>query len=220
MILREHVLDAHGDRRANTRERIDHQSDQGAVAEADDGRRVDRIDELAGLGGIKHRRLAAPHDMARPAHGGGRIGRHDLADHHPVEQVAQCGQAELGGRRGSRLAQLLDVGGNMLALDRRELRDAFRLKPVEEFRRGARIGAAGVRVADVGGEEFEEAIRRARTGGGDQGRSAKATTGQAGSCRERLSRIEWHLCVMQFPCKVRLPATTRIKGNVCNSVEV
>jgi hypothetical protein len=40
------VLDAHADRRANTREGINHQSYQGAIAQADDGRRVDRVDEL------------------------------------------------------------------------------------------------------------------------------------------------------------------------------
>ena len=111
--------------------------------------------------------------MARPAHGGGRIGRHDLADHHPIEQVTQRGQAQLRGRRGSRSAQLLDVGRDMHALDRRELRDAFRRKPIEEFRRGARIGAARVRVPDLRGEEFEEAIRGARAGGGDQGRGTR-----------------------------------------------
>ena len=141
------VLDAHPDRRADAREGIDHQADQRAVAQADDGRRVDRVDELARLGRVEHRRLAAPHDVARPAHGGGRVGRHDLADHHPIEQVAQRGQAQLRGRRGSRALQLLDVGGDMHALDRRELRDAVRLKPIEEFRRRARIGAARVRVA-------------------------------------------------------------------------
>ena len=65
----------------------------------------------------------------------------------------------------------------MHALDRRELRDALRLKPIEEFRRRARIGAARVRVPDLRGEEFEEAIGGARAGGGDQGRSAKGNDG-------------------------------------------
>ena len=61
----------------------------------------------------------------------------------------------------------------MHALDRRELRDALRLKPIEEFRRGARIGAARVRVPDLRGEEFEEAIGGARAGGGDKGGGAE-----------------------------------------------
>jgi hypothetical protein len=30
--------------------------------------------------------------MAWPTHGGGRIGRHDLADYHPIEQVTQRGR--------------------------------------------------------------------------------------------------------------------------------
>jgi hypothetical protein len=51
---------------------------------------VDRIDELARLGWGEHRRLAAPHDMARAAHRHSRIGRHDLADHHPIEQAPEC----------------------------------------------------------------------------------------------------------------------------------
>jgi hypothetical protein len=36
----------------------------------------------------------------------------------------------------------------------------------------ARIGAARVRVANVGGEEFEEAIGGAFTGGADEGKGA------------------------------------------------
>src|SRR5208337_5148175 len=60
-------------------------------------RRVDRIDELARFGGVEHRRLAAPHDMARPTHGSRRFSRHDLPDYHPIEQVTQGGQAQLGG---------------------------------------------------------------------------------------------------------------------------
>jgi hypothetical protein len=65
------------------------------------------------LSRIEHRRLVAPHDMARAAHGAGGIDRHDLADHHPVEQMTQNGEAQLRGWRGSRLLQLLDIGGNM-----------------------------------------------------------------------------------------------------------
>jgi hypothetical protein len=63
---------------------------------------VDCVDELARLGRIEHGRLAAPHDMARPADGGRRIDRHDLAYHHAVEQMAQGGEAQFRGRRGSR----------------------------------------------------------------------------------------------------------------------
>ena len=59
--------------------------------------------------------------MTRPAHGGGGIHRHDLANDKPVEQMAQRRQAQLRGRRGARLGKLLDIGGDMHALDRRKL---------------------------------------------------------------------------------------------------
>ena len=57
----------------------------------------------------------------------------------------------------------------MHALDRRDLRHAARLKPVEEFDGSARIGAARVRVPDLRGEEFKEAIGCALADGGDKG---------------------------------------------------
>ena len=64
----------------------------------------------------------------------------------------------------------------MQALDRRDLRDALRLKPVEEVRCGAHIGAARVPVSDLRGEEFEKAIAGARAGGGDQDWKLRAGT--------------------------------------------
>jgi hypothetical protein len=103
---------------------------------------------------------------------GRRIDRHDLADHHPVEQMAQGGEAQFCGRRGARLLQLLDVAGDVDALNRCEPRHAARRQPVEEFDRRARVGAARVRIAKIGGEEFKEAIGGARAGVGDEGGGA------------------------------------------------
>src|ERR1700730_13410272 len=50
-----------------------------------------------------------------------------------TEQMTQGGQAQLCGRRGVRLLQLLDIGGDGAALDAREPRHAARRKPVEKF---------------------------------------------------------------------------------------
>ena len=86
--------------------------------------------------------------------------------------MTQGGEAQLRGRRGSRLLQLLDIGGDMHALDRRDLRHAPRRQPVEEFDGGTRIGAARVRIPDLRGEEFKEAVEVALAGGGDKGRGA------------------------------------------------
>jgi hypothetical protein len=90
-----------------------------------------------------------PDDMARPALGGGWIGRLVGMIWTMTIQSNTCrnaaGQAQFRGWRGSRLAQLLNVGCDMHALDPRKLRDALRLKPVEEYSRSPRIRAAGVR---------------------------------------------------------------------------
>jgi hypothetical protein len=64
--------------------------------------------------------------------------------------------------------QLLDIGGDVDALNRRDLPHAARREPVEELDGRARIGAARVRVANVGGEEFEEAIGGSFALGGDK----------------------------------------------------
>jgi hypothetical protein len=47
-----------------------------------------------------------------------------------------------------------------------------RRKSVEEIARSTRIGAARMRIPDLRGEEFKEAIRGARANGGDQGGGA------------------------------------------------
>jgi hypothetical protein len=47
--------------------------------------------------------------------------------------MTQGGETQFRGRGGARLLQLLDIGGNMDALDGRKLLHAARLKPVEEF---------------------------------------------------------------------------------------
>jgi hypothetical protein len=96
----------------------------------------------------------------------------------PIEQVTQGSQAQLCSRCGWHLAQLLDVGGYMHTLDRSDLRDALCLKPIEEFPRRSRIGAARVRVPDLRREEFEKAIGSALTDGGDQRGSASDYKGR------------------------------------------
>ena len=53
------VLDAHGDDGADAGEGEGHDADQRPVAQADQGRRVDAVEQLAGLFGGQHRGLAA-----------------------------------------------------------------------------------------------------------------------------------------------------------------
>ncbi len=84
---------------ADARERIDHEADEGA--DADDGRDIDRVDELARLRRVEHRRLAAPDDMARPAHGAGGIGRHDLPEVAAHNGFGLRADLAAGGAKGS-----------------------------------------------------------------------------------------------------------------------
>jgi hypothetical protein len=46
-VLREDILDRHAERRANPGEGIDHEPDQCAIAQTDDGRRVDAVEQRA-----------------------------------------------------------------------------------------------------------------------------------------------------------------------------
>jgi len=71
--LRIIVFDVHVQRRRDAREAVDEQRDQRAVAQPDDRRDVDAVDELFRLVAVEHRGLAFLDDMLRPAHGGGRI---------------------------------------------------------------------------------------------------------------------------------------------------
>ena len=64
----------------------------------------------------------------------------------------------------------LDPGRNVHRLHGADRRHADARTPGQKFIRGAGIGSARVRVADVGGEEFEEARRGTLAGGGDKRR--------------------------------------------------
>ena len=84
--------------------------------------------------------------------------------------MADRGKPLLGGRRRSRAGQLLDVAGDVHRLHGRDRRHAVILAPGQKFAHRLRVGAAGVAVANVGGEEFDEALLRALAGGDDEGR--------------------------------------------------
>jgi hypothetical protein len=64
----------------------------------------------------------------------------------------------------------LDPGGDVHRLDASDRPHTGARAPGQKFIRGASIGAARVRVADVGREKLEEAPAGARAGGGGQGR--------------------------------------------------
>jgi hypothetical protein len=89
------VVDPHGQGGAHPRERKHHQRDQRPIAQAHRRCHIDTVQELPRLARLEHRRLALARAVARPAHRGGGIHRHDLAGHQPVEQMPDRGQALL-----------------------------------------------------------------------------------------------------------------------------
>jgi hypothetical protein len=124
-----------------------------------------------GLVGQQHRRLAALHDVAWAARRCGRVGRHDLADNEPVEQMADRRQPLLGGRRRSSAV----IDGTLRCSH--QARDIVIARHPGRSNR-LRVGAAGVAIADIGGEEFEEPDARLVAGcddesGGGLGRPEK-----------------------------------------------
>ena len=157
------IFDAHFlGGRADAREGIGHQGNQGAIAQAHDGRCVDRFQESAGLVSRQHGRLAFLHGMFRtPDHAGG-VRRHGLAHDKPVEQHPQSGELQLDGRSRDALLQLFDVGGDVDGLHVAEMAEASRLAPGGECGRRLAVGFARMRIPDVGGKELEDAFRGRR----------------------------------------------------------
>ena len=108
------------------------------------------------LDGLQYRGLARAHHVARPAHRSRRIRSHDLADDQPVEQVPQGGEPLLDAG-GQDLASFeLDPARHVQRLHTGQGSDAYALTPPQKLSHGPRIGAAGVRVAELRGEKLEK----------------------------------------------------------------
>jgi hypothetical protein len=144
-------------------------TDQRPVAQADHCLRVDAVEELACFGRGQHRRFAGAHDVFGAAHGGGRINREHLADHQPVEQHAHGRQPLLDARWRKLSSKTLDPGGDVDGLDV-EQAEADLVAPVAKLSDRPVVSATRVRVADVDGEEFDEAAAGMRTARRDQRR--------------------------------------------------
>ena len=153
------ILDLHFRDGSDTAKGVDHERDQRTVAQADGRAGVDGIQQSASLVGGQHRRLALLDRVPGPAHGTGRVGFEHLANHKPVEQHPQSCEVDLDRGRCQAGAQGLDVGRDVHRLDVLQVAEAVLFPPGGEGLHGAGIGPARVRVADVGGEELDEALR-------------------------------------------------------------
>jgi len=94
-IVRRAFLDAHGRGRADAREGIDHQRDERAVAQADERRNIDAVEQRARFVGGEDRHLAALHAVLESAHGGGRIERRHAAGGEIIKEMPNGGEMAL-----------------------------------------------------------------------------------------------------------------------------
>ena len=103
--------------------------------------------------------------------------------------MADGGESELGGRRLVGLGLLLDPGGDVQRPHLAEGAYVGLLAPVEKVLDGRKIGAPGMAVADVGGEEFEEALTGIAVGGGDDGRQCARGGSERDQIRHALPSV-------------------------------
>ena len=96
-----------------------------AVAQANEGRGVNAVDQGAGLVRGQHWRLAARNHMLRAADGMCRVGGEHPAGNQPVEQHADCRQVLLHSRLLEILSKRVDIGRDVQRLDVGQLTDLF-----------------------------------------------------------------------------------------------
>ena len=81
---------------------------------------------------------------------------------------------EFDRRRGHPALERFDPGGDVDGFDRAQMGDAVGLRPGGEAGRGLGVGAAGVRVPDMGGEELDDAALGVGIWSQERGESARA----------------------------------------------
>lgn len=108
-VLHVNIFDLRNQHRANPREGIDHEANQGAVAQADWRSRIDAVEQDARFLRVEPPRLANFDDVPGTAHTGGGIGRDDLTRRKPIEQYADGGKPLLRRRRAVAARQRFDI---------------------------------------------------------------------------------------------------------------
>ena len=146
------------DRRADASEGVAHQSDQGAVAEPEQGSGVDRGQELVHLLRREDGGLALADAVLRSPYRMGGVALHDVTRHQPAEEHPDRGQALFDGRLRVGATELLDIRRDVHRRHPGQIPQAFLVTPGGESLDSFEVGAAGVRVADVDGEELAKAL--------------------------------------------------------------
>ena len=165
------ITHLHLDHGADAREGVNHDADERAIAQACEvGRLADLAVSIGGLNDdgdaveqgarfidVEYGRLSFLDDVLGAAHGMGRVDFENLAGDEPVEEHPESGQVLLYRGRRHMTLQVLDESGDVEGLDAGQLGQAVGFAPVGETAGRVQVGAAGVVVVDLCGEEFEKA---------------------------------------------------------------
>src|SRR6266446_4689266 len=130
--------------------------------------------------------LAALYHVLGTTHCAGRLGRQDATGNQVVEKLPDGGQMLFNRRLGHPGAELLNVGGLGRWPDSVQPQAAL-LAPIEELPDGQAVRHPGVAVADVGGEELDEAL--ARVGAGCRDRRRQRLDAGANERRRRRDHV-------------------------------
>ena len=126
--------------------------------------------------GFQDRGLAALHDVLRPANGGRGIHGDDLAGHKPIKEHPNRGKCCFTvGAAPVCFSMYAAITTGLICRGR----DAVRLAPGEELSDGLGVRGARVAVADIRGEELDEA-----PGGALAGARRSSPAGSQAGARE------------------------------------
>ncbi len=154
---------------AHARAGVGERADDGAVAQADGPRTVDRGQEPSRLrdGDFRRPAAAGAAGLSRAGDGEERVERERVARHQQIAELAHGGQGDLLGGRGA--AHAVHVLPGQERGDGAEL-DVLGLAPVEEVADGAAVGPPGVRVPVARAQKLAGGEARARAGALEHGR--------------------------------------------------
>lgn len=158
------VFDLHSGGRSDAGEGVAHQSDQGAISKPKQGSSVDRGQQLTHLLGREHGGFAFLDAVLRSSDGMSWVALHDVPCHQPIEEHTDRGEVLFDGGLRMGAAELLDIRRNAHRRHPGQISEAFLLTPGGESLDGFKVGAAGVRVADVDGEKLPRSADRDRRG--------------------------------------------------------
>ena len=136
--LRVVVRDPERDRGAHPREAVDEDAQERAVAEADQVRGVDAVEEGPGLLRGEDGGFPGLDHMPRPADRARGVEGEDLTDDEPVEEHPERREVLLDSRRRARGRELLDVGRDNHRLNLVE-GEASELAPLGEAADGREV---------------------------------------------------------------------------------